>query len=114
MPGASLLASELLYNSLTLITSHLIFPQYQYTLLASSRVLVNGAQLAGYYPNSHQKSSLEQLEGKEKAKTINPEDRRAINEALTDQTNITMMFTQGRSSQLARKQNTSEGRKPVQ
>ena len=54
--------------------------------------------------SSHQKASLNQLEGKAKAKTIEAKDRQAINEALTDQTNITVMTSQGLSSQRSREE----------
>lgn len=59
---------------------------------------------------SHQKASLAQPDGKAKAKTIDPKDRQAINEALTDQTNITVMTSQGLCSKRSREEKKGGGK----
>ncbi|PWY75251.1 hypothetical protein BO94DRAFT_538570 [Aspergillus sclerotioniger CBS 115572] len=56
-------------------------------------------------PDPNRDSSLKDLEGTDNApKTISPEDRAALTEALTDQTNITLLTEAGRSSQREREQ----------
>lgn len=56
-------------------------------------------------------ASLRNLEGTgSEPKSLSPEDRAAINEALMDQTNIAIMTEAGRSSQRERERKRREAR----
>lgn len=61
--------------------------------------------------NTDHKASLDQLDDKTQNKPIKPEDRQAINDTLMDQTNMTVMTEQGRSSQRVRQEMKSKGQK---